>query len=50
MTRIVIRKSELANMDFFNAETIEKARKGEQASSHKYIWRKPKAKGGKKAF
>ena len=33
-------------MDFFNAETIEKARKGEQASSHKYIWRKPKAKGG----
>ena len=46
MTRIVIRKSELANMDFFNAETIEKARKGEQASSHKYIWRKPKAKGG----
>lgn len=46
MTKIVVRKSELSGISFFNAETIEKARKGEQASSHKYIWRKPKANGG----
>ena len=46
MQKLVIRKSELSSMDFLNAETIEKARKGEQASGHKYIWRKPKAKGG----
>lgn len=46
MQRLVIRKSELSSMNFLNAETIEKARKGEQASGHKYIWRKPKAKGG----
>ena len=46
MQKLVIRKSELSSMNFLNAETIEKARKGEQASGHKYIWRKPKAKGG----
>ena len=46
MQKLVIRKSELSSMTFLNAETIEKARKGEQASGHKYIWRKPKAKGG----
>ena len=33
-------------MTFLNAETIEKARKGEQARDHIYIWRKPRAKGG----
>lgn len=46
MQKLVIRKSELSSMNFLNAETIEKARKGEQASGHKYIWRKPKSKGG----
>ena len=47
MTKIIVRKSELSGISFFNnAEIIEKARKGEQASAHKYIWRKPRAKGG----
>jgi hypothetical protein len=37
MQKLVIRKSELSSMNFLNAETIEKARKGEQKSDHQYI-------------
>jgi len=38
--KFVVKKSALESFNFLDAETIEKARKGEQAANHKYIFRK----------